>query len=374
MIGEIIKELKSKFSISTFLLRVVLVLLIGFLFLTSLELLGISFQFENKIVQELTKASENPFVAIFIGLLATAIMQSSSTVTSLVVTIVASGMLSIHQAIPIVMGANIGTTVTSTFVSLGHITQKKEFRKAISAATLHDFFNIITVMILFPLEYFTGWLSSLSLSITNLIPSEAATTPKKPFWVIQMVKSVEGTIAELFGNHSIFIFFIALIGLFVSIKAFASLIKRVLIKDTQETTEFLFFSSNNKSLATGFVLTSLVQSSSLTSSMIVPLVATNKISLSKAFPYLMGANIGTTVTALIAAVSTSNAAISLAIAHLLFNVIGVILLYPLPQIRRIPIFLAKKLGNLTVQNRLYGFLYLILIFFIIPFILISVTN
>jgi Na+/phosphate symporter len=61
-----------------------------------------------------------------------------------------------------IMGANIGTTITSTIVSLGHIIDKKAFRKAFSVAILHDFFNILVTLILFPLEYYFGLLSSLA--------------------------------------------------------------------------------------------------------------------------------------------------------------------------------------------------------------------
>jgi sodium-dependent phosphate cotransporter len=88
----------------------------------------------------------------------------------------------------------------------------------------------------------------------------------------------------------------------------------------------------------------------------------------------MGANIGTTITALLASVSKSEAAVSLAIAHVLFNVIGVLIFYPIPIIRAIPVWLARKLGSLTVKNRLLGFVYIILTFFLIPFLLIYFSN
>src|SRR5690606_11334052 len=91
---------------------------------------------------------------------------SSSATTSIAVTLVASGSISLTQAIPIIMGANIGTTLTSALVSLSFMNKKKEFRRGFSAAAFHGIFNILIVVILFPLEYFYGVLSTLSQYFT----------------------------------------------------------------------------------------------------------------------------------------------------------------------------------------------------------------
>jgi sodium-dependent phosphate cotransporter len=104
------------------------------------------------------------------------------------------------------------------------------------------------------------------------------------------------------------------------------------------------------------------------------LVAANKLSIKKAFPFVMGANIGTTITALIASVSKSEAALSIALAHVLFNIVGVLIFFPIPAVRNIPVHLARYLGSLTVRNRLVGLVYIMLTFFLIPFILIYLSN
>ena len=77
--------------------------------------------------------TSNPFVGLFIGLLMTAVLQSSSTTTAMIVAVVASGNLDLYSAIPMVMGANIGTTITSDLVSLSFVAKRSEFRRAISA-------------------------------------------------------------------------------------------------------------------------------------------------------------------------------------------------------------------------------------------------
>ena len=113
-----------------------------FLFFVSLELMGDSFKLLGRgFAERLLITTSNPFVGLFIGILATSLVQSSSTVTSLTVGIVAGGGLTVAGAIPIVLGANVGTSITNTIVSLGHIARKDEFERAMGAATVHDLFQ-----------------------------------------------------------------------------------------------------------------------------------------------------------------------------------------------------------------------------------------
>jgi sodium-dependent phosphate cotransporter len=152
----------------TYARNALFILLALVVFLFSIDLMIASLQqLGNVATDTILLATSNPFTGLFIGLLITAIIQSSSATTSMVVALVASGSMSLQAAVPIIMGANIGTTITSTIVSLGFITRKKEFRRAVAAGTYHDFFNILTTVILFPLEYYFGFLSGLSRSIAT---------------------------------------------------------------------------------------------------------------------------------------------------------------------------------------------------------------
>ena len=158
-----------------------------FVFLVSLQMMGGAFKlFGKDFAHVLINSTSNPFVGLFIGLLATAIIQSSSTTTSMIVVMVAAGDLTLLNAVPMLMGANIGTSVTSTIVSMGHIGKRKEFRKAISAATIHDFFNIMVAMILLPLEVAFGFVSNLATSIAGItFTNEAVGT-----YLIKFVQTV----------------------------------------------------------------------------------------------------------------------------------------------------------------------------------------
>merc|ERR1719216_231058 len=86
------------------------------------------------------------------------LVQSSSTSTSIIITMTAAGLMEVKNAIPMIMGANIGTSVTNTIVSVGQIGNKDEYRRAFAGATVHDCFNILTVLVLLPIEAVTGLL------------------------------------------------------------------------------------------------------------------------------------------------------------------------------------------------------------------------
>ena len=343
------------------------------LFLFSLDLMISSLQHVGKNVAEtILLATANPFTALFIGLLITAMLQSSSTTTSLVVALVASGSITLQSAIPIIMGANVGTTITSSIVSLGFISKKKEFQRAVAAGTYHFFFNTLTVVILFPLEYYYGFLTYLSNAILSLFftPSVADTENRVThFWfgfspIIDFLSDIFPSAFLLAG--------IALALLFASILIFRRLISNLLEAKSPEAFSRFFFKNQLKSFVWGLLTTAAIRSSTITTSVVVPIVAKKIVRLRQAAPFIMGANIGTTITAFIAASLNSNTAgaTSIAIVHFLFNFIGVLFFFPIPVLQKLPIGLATSLGKLTLKYRLAGFVYILTAFFFLPFSLI----
>lgn len=344
------------------------------LFVFALDLMVTSLQHIGKSAAEtIILATSNPFTALFIGLLITAMIQSSSTTTALVVALVASGSITIESAIPIIMGANVGTTITSTIVSLGFINKKKEFRRAASAGTYDGFFNILIIVILFPLEYYYGFLSGISQWIATYFfdPGSgapvASSFPQK--W--SMFGPVVGWLVEVIPSGFL-LAALSFILLFSSILVFRKLISGLLLASSPERFSRFFFKNAWKSFFWGTITTAAIRSSTITTSVVVPIVAQRIVSLRKAAPFILGANIGTTITAFIAAFFNVNTAgaISIAISHFLFNFIGVLIFYPVPILRRIPFELANRLGRLTLKYRLTVFVYILMIFFFIPFSLI----
>ena len=341
------------------------------IFLFALELMLSSLQQMGKTAAEtIILATSNPFTAFFIGLLVTAIIQSSTATTSMTVALVASGSLTLESAVPIIMGANVGTTITSTIVSLGFLPKKKEFRRAVAAGTYHDFFNILTAIILFPLEYYFQFLSRLSQYIATTFFNQPIGPSNGNF---SLLGGGFGAITDLLvtaiGNGFVLVV-LSLLLLFGSILFFRKVLTNLLGFASSERFRQFFFRSPLKSFAWGVLTTAAIRSSSVTTSLVVPLVAKKVVRLSSAVPFILGANIGTTISAFLAAMVNSNTAISIAIAHFLFNFIGVLIFFPITALREIPIKLANGLGRLTLKYRLAGLLYLLVMFFFIPFSLI----
>lgn len=330
----------------------------------------------KNVTETILLATSNPFTGLFIGLLVTAMLQSSSTTTSIVVALVASGSISLQGAIPIIMGANVGTTITSTIVSLGFINKKKEFRRAVAAGTYHDFFNILTVIVLFPLEYYYGFLSAISEWIANLFYTPRSQLIEKSvnhFW-FGFAPINEFLIKNI--PSAFVLTIVALVLLFTSILIFRRLISNLLKVKSPEVFSRFFFKSPLKSFAWGLLTTAAIRSSTITTSVVVPIVAKKIVSLRQAAPFIMGANIGTTITAFIAALLYSNTsiALSIAIAHFLFNLFGVFLFFPVPALHRLPLELANGMGKVTLKYRLAGFVYLLTTFFFLPFSLIYLNQ
>ncbi|XP_046575606.1 LOW QUALITY PROTEIN: sodium-dependent phosphate transport protein 2A-like [Haliotis rubra] len=165
------------FRLCKYILGVALILGFLYMFICSLDFLSSAFKLlGGKAAGQVFQNNEilsNPVAGMMIGVLVTVLVQSSSTSTSIIISMVGADILTIPIAIPIIMGANIGTSVTNTIVAVGQLNNKSDFRRAFAGATVHDMFNWLTVIILLPLEVITGYLSRLSGLIVNSIPDLA---------------------------------------------------------------------------------------------------------------------------------------------------------------------------------------------------------
>ncbi|MEM6736557.1 MAG: Na/Pi symporter [Bacteroidota bacterium] len=367
-IEESKKEKKYPGYISVFaVLGAVLLFLFSImLMISSINSFGFSFS------QYVVSATSNPFIGLFIGLLATALLQSSSTTTTIIVAAVASETVTLEGAIPIVLGANIGTTLTSTIVSMGYITKTNEFRKAVAAGTIHDLFNIIMVVIFFPIEIRYRVLENCSQIIANQFSIKSTSFLGDGYGFSAFFNTINNWLISHI-NH-IFTLGFAIILLFICIKFISKLLYNILIGRAKKQFETTIFSNTLKSFSWGLFITSAAQSSSLTTSLIVPLVATGKVKLIRAFQFILGANIGTTLTALLAAIFQSQAAVEIALVHLLFNTAGVLIVILIPYLSTVMVFLAEKLGEYTLKLRIVGFIYILFTFFLLPFTLIYVSR
>ncbi|TNM87564.1 hypothetical protein fugu_005785 [Takifugu bimaculatus] len=437
------------------------ILLLGFLyvFICSLDILSSAFQLVGgKAAGDIFQGNAvlaNPVAGLVIGVLVTVLVQSSSTSSSIVVSMVSSGILDVQTAVPIIMGANIGTSVTNTIVAMMQAGDRNEFRRAFAGATVHDFFNWLSVLILLPLEVATGVLYKLTdllIKSFNIQSGEDAPdllnviTDPLTDSIIQLDKSVINDLAtgdEGARNKSLIKFWctvekykvlqnvsvescvnytacwedggkfwaeqnvtmtnniercshifayttlpdlaVGLILLAASllllctcliliVKLLNSMLKgqvAVVIKKVLNT-DFPFpfgWVTGYIAIVVGAGMTFIVQSSSVFTSAITPLVGIGVISLERAYPLTLGSNIGTTTTSILAAMAspgdTLSNSLQIALCHFIFNIMGILIWYPIPFMR-IPIRLARGLGNRTAKYRWFAILYLILCFLVLP--------
>ncbi len=345
--------------------------LLLFIFAIDLLTVGVG-NINGGLALEILNATQNPFISLFIGLLVTALIQSSSTVTASVVAIVASGNLTLQQAVPIVLGANIGTTLTSTLVSLSYLMNKKEFRRALSAGISHDLFNILSVFLLFPLEIYFGFLSKTASHIADWFASDNSFEGPIVYNRMFTRSWTEWVVTQI--NQPVVSMILSIILVFFAIKVLSTAMYKSFIKNTFQDINKVIFQKTGLAFFYGLFFTAAVQSSTVTTSLVVPLVASKKVTLSKAFPFIIGANIGTTITAVIASIYKPEAATALAFAHVLFNSFGALIFLPISGIRKIPIWIANYMGRISLKYRIVGFAYILLTFFIIPFLLIYFTK
>lgn len=323
----------------------------------------------SDLAREIFQATNNPFVGLFIGLLITAMVQSSSTVTAMIVAVVASGSISLQQAVPMVMGANIGTTITSTLVAFSYIMRKSKFKKALSAGVLHDVLNILTVLILFPFEIYFGLLSSASSYLTHALFENNTKYASDYAYNVIFTRPLTLWISEMIGSPVVLLL-LSILLVFVAIKFLSDTVFKTYISSNYIKVSKFIFKQPFWAFFYGVFFTAAVQSSTVTTSLIVPAVANRKVSLLKAFPFIIGANIGTTITAAIAALYKNEAAIALAMMHFLFNLIGALIFLPFTPLRNIPVRISTFIGTESVKTRFVGFAYILFTFFIIPFLLI----
>uniref|UniRef100_A0A3B3VMY0 Sodium-dependent phosphate transport protein 2B n=1 Tax=Poecilia latipinna TaxID=48699 RepID=A0A3B3VMY0_9TELE len=454
-------ELDTRGKIMRVLTAIVkLILLLGllYLFICSLDVLSSAFQLVGgRAAGDIFKDSavlSNPVAGLVIGVLVTVLVQSSSTSSSIVVSMVSSGLLDVKSAVPIIMGANIGTSVTNTIVAVMQAGDRNEFRRAFAGATVHDFFNWLSVLILLPLEAATGVLFKLTdlliksfniesgedapellkvitdpltssiikldkkvieeiatgKDVTNktLVKRWCKTESNVTFWNTTVEKCPEGQVCWMEGDKiwtemnqtftnnierckHIFAYVdlpdlaIGLILLALSllvlctcliliVKLLNSMLKgqvAVVIKKVLNT-DFPFpfgWVTGYIAILVGAGMTFIVQSSSVFTSAITPLVGIGVISLERAYPLTLGSNIGTTTTAILAAMASTGdklgSSLQIALCHFFFNIMGIILWYPIPFMR-VPIRLARGLGNRTAKYRWFAALYLILCFLVFP--------
>jgi sodium-dependent phosphate cotransporter len=352
-----------------------------YLLICAVGLIGSGFKLATgDQAKELFAFATNPFAGLVVGTVATALIQSSSTVTSIIVGLVAGG-LPVEVAVPMVMGANIGTSITNTIVSLGHVREKKEFARAFSAATVHDFFNLLSVVIFLPLEIAFGLLEKTGAALAGVFTVsdadmggvnfvKAATAP--------VTKTIEGVLTPLGSTAGgIALIVVGIVMIFLSIHYVGKLLKALMVGKAKDIMHTAIGKGPVSGIFSGTLVTVLVQSSSTTTSLMVPLAGSGAFGLKQIYPFTLGANIGTCITALLAATAVSGnaeAALQIAFIHLTYNVLGVLFIFGLPFLRYLPVKSAEWLGATASENKMVALVYILGVFFVLPGLCLGITS
>ncbi|RPG14800.1 MAG: Na/Pi cotransporter family protein [Phycisphaera sp. TMED9] len=360
-----------------------------YLFLCAINVMGSGLKGVGKQsdwLEMIIAQGHNPLFALFGAVLVTSIVQSSSFTTSLIITLVAAGQMPIETAVFAVMGANIGTSVTGLIVSLGTMRIRRQFRRAYAAALLHAVPNILTVVILFPVEWITstifkngqGILANTAGLIAGSLGFDEVTKPTNPIKVItKPVVTFLQSVTEWFGGgasmvSSVSLSIIGLLLLFLALVFLVKNLKGAVLSRLEGLFSTVFFRNDFVAWLSGIFSTISVQSSSVTTSLMVPIVGAGAVKLKRAFPFMLGANIGTTVTGLIAALANpTSAAVTVAIAHVLFNCSDNLIWYPL---RKIPIRISKSYSALASRSKKWAFIFLGVMFVVLPAIGLIITE
>ncbi|PVD20718.1 hypothetical protein C0Q70_18877 [Pomacea canaliculata] len=351
----------------------------------------------------------NPIAGLMLGILCTVLVQSSSTSTSIMVSMVSSDILDVRLAIFMIMGANIGTTVTNTIVALGQAGDRGDFRRAFAAATVHDMFNWLSVLVLLPLEWASGYLFHLTKAIVGSMELSSGAEEQQFLKVItqpltdRVVKlssskirdiakgiAVNGSLISegehIFNNWSgsdeaaggILLaasLVLLCVCLILVVKLLSTLLRGTIAKILRRIVNYSFAEPFDTLIgfvfmAVGAGLTILVQSSSVFTSALTPLVGMGAIHVDKMYTLTLGSNIGTTITGILAALASSPSgfrnSFQVALCHLFFNISGIVLWYPVPFMRRTPLKMAKYLGDTVFIYRWFSGVYLVAMFFILP--------
>ena len=380
---------------------------------------------------ELFGDDTNPIAGLMIGILATVLLQSSSTTTSIIVSLVGE-TISVQQGIYMVMGANIGTSVTNTLVAMGQMGDGEQLERAFAGATVHDMFNFLSVAILLPVEVITGYLDALTgamvknasvkegdkwegpvkkivsplgnrviianKKVTKAIasgeqecddfyPNECVGTPTykscgEKFGLIACDK--DGNFCPAFFSEEAsakddkvsggVVFFMAIVILFTCLIGLVGILQRLLLGTSTRLVYKATDVNGYVAIAIGAGVTMLVQSSSITTSTLTPLVGMGALRLEQMYPLTLGCNLGTTVTGITAAmVADTIDSLQVALAHLFFNIIGILIFYPIPFMRLIPLTAARKLSKATRIWRGFPLVYIVVMFFLVPLFFLGIS-
>ncbi|KAL3667932.1 hypothetical protein V7S43_006809 [Phytophthora oleae] len=348
--------------------------------------------------------ANNPLAGLVLGLVSTALLHSSSTITSITVTLVATQGLTIRQGVFIVMGANIGTCVTCIVVAFGQIQTRSRFQRAMEAATVHTMFNVWSVFIMFPLEVIFHPLERLSVLMSDAktsggsfaSPVDAVIKPFSSLLIRVDTQSImditsgkkqctsdvsllsggafEGSSLSD-GQIGVIVVVIGFLMLAASLIWFIQMLAKVFLGPTKVLVSRMLAFNGYINIIAGAMITFVVQSSTVVTCTLTPMAGLGVFTLDQVYPLIVGANLGTCGTALLASLVVGDKqAVAVALAHLWFNVFGIVLFYLIPFMRRPILSWARSIAYFSASWAGVGIAFIFMVYLILPGVLLGLEQ
>ncbi|OQS05850.1 sodium-dependent phosphate transporter [Thraustotheca clavata] len=346
--------------------------------------------------------SNNSICSLMIGVVAAALLHSQSTVVSITVASVGAGALSLRQAIPIVMGANLGTCVTCILVAFAQVHSRDQFERAMAAATVHDMYNLWSIVVLYPIEVVLHPLEKLGSAMTRGSGKIAFSSPLDkiidPFadHLVSLNRTIVQNIVAASGNGTtcnetkimlhgsmrnssmttagtvtLVVGFICLI---LALVGMVYTMTRLFRNTTSSLLQRVLNFNAYVNILIGLIITMILHSSTAMTSTLTPLAGLNVITMDQLYPLILGSNIGTTASGLLAAVVTGRKeAGQVALANIWFNVFGILLFYVVPATRYPVVHCAQRIGKYSAQWPMVAIIFLLVTFALLPGILIALA-
>ncbi|ETN72070.1 sodium-dependent inorganic phosphate transporter [Necator americanus] len=378
----------------------------------------------------------DPISAVVVGMLATVVLQSATTTTNVLVGMVAADLITVHEAIPVMIGSELGGTLVNAIVSLAYSARPEQFRRAFAAATLGDVFNICCIFVILPLELATGFIEEISWLIVDPLIAEQGISFKTLDLLTDPVNRMilevneeelrNATIDDdyfapdhsfvyrcVFKNGSriykcpythlfayssfsdsligwivliisIAVLVFCLIGIvyLIQLNLFQTLLKGPLAKYvrgllSRECPGKWRPCTGYSVMLVGLLITLAIQSNNIFNSSLTPLVGSGVITLEQMYPLILGANIGGSSSAVLAALTADGSrfekTLHMAVCQVMYNIIGTFMFYLIPWTRKLPTFLARRLGEITDQYRWFMVVFILVFFVLIPGVVIGLT-
>jgi len=277
----------------------------------------------------------------------------------MIVGLVAGG-LPVAVAISMSMGSNMGTTVTNTSVSLGNLRDDKAFNRLFGVSVVHDFFNLYSILICLPIELLFQPLERMAGAAARLFAGAGDHSMRDLEFILMATRPAVNalhdgiaTLPETIGSIAMIVVGIGLV--IPSVYRLNKLLEAAMTGRAKRLFDPAGRRNAGLALLFGAVVSILVQSSTLTTVLIVPMAGAGLFTLVQVFSFTLGANVGTTITALLAATAVDGAypfvALQIPLGHVFDNAIGVALFFFVPWLRVLPLESAQMLADSTERTR-----------------------